>query len=104
MAKKTVKSEYACPPSVGDYKPRLYLDLEGKDIKQIEGLSVGETAEFLVTGKVVGLEQRERSDSHDGKTEIKKTGSISLEGYHVKLLEDEKETNEFKKLAEEDES
>jgi len=92
--KKVVDSCCALP--CGDYKPRLYLDLEGKDVSQVKGLTVGEEVWCLIKGKVVGLEQRERSDS-DG--EMKKTGSIQLEGYEVDVLAEE--PNDFVKMADE---
>lgn len=93
--KKTVAT--CCPEVACDYKPRLYLDLQDKDVSQIKGLSVGQKVQVLVEGTVKGLEQRERSE--DKKTV--KTGSISLESYTVEVLEDE--DNEYKKLAEDDE-
>ena len=93
MAKKA-KAEVTAA-MVGNYKPRLYLDLEGKDVSQVKGLNVGESIEVLVTGKVVALSQNERSDIDDKKT--RKTGSISLEGYRVQVLEEE--DNEYTKMA-----
>lgn len=94
--KKTV--DCCAAPCVGDYKPRLYLDLQDKDVAQIKGLTVGEKVQVLVTGTVKGLEQRERQNE-DKKQE--KTGSIQLEGYAVEVLGDE--PNEFKAMAEDDE-
>lgn len=100
MAKKSsVKGkkvvDTCCSAPIGDYKPRLYLDLEGKDVSQVKGLTVGEEVWCLVKGKVVGLEQRERTDSEGT---LKKTGSIQLEGYEVDVLAEE--PNEFIKMAE----
>ncbi len=102
MAKKRVKvdkevAHQCCPAPVGDYKPRLYLDLVDEDVTQVQGLKVGEKIEILVTGVVKGLEQRERSDNYDGKPETKKTGSISLEGYDVRVLSDDNEMSELAK-------
>ena len=95
---KTVAGE-CCPMASPDCKPRLYLDLQDQDIKQIKGLSVGDKVEILVCGTVKGLSQRERQDYDDSKKTVK-TGSIDLENYTVEVLEDEK--NEFKKMAEEE--
>lgn len=98
MAKKKTKINKV--PTLGmvdSYKPRLYFDLEGEDVSQVKGLTVGETASFCVTGKVVGLEQSERTDE---KGKMRKTGSIRLENYSVEL--EEEEDNEFKSMADED--
>lgn len=94
---KVVKSE-CCGAPCGDYKPRLYLSLEGQDVSQIKDVAVGDEVEVLVTGKVVGLSQRERPDHKDGKKTVK-TGDIDLEGYRVRVLGDEE--NEFTKMADE---
>lgn len=85
------------PPCGGDYKPRLYLDLQDQDVSKLKGLAIGEEGTFLVTGKIVGLSQR--SQERDGKTV--KTGSIDLEGFSVEVQGSE--DNEFTKLSEEDE-
>lgn len=97
MAKKGKKLYGAPVPShPGDYKPRLYLDLEGADVQQVEGLKVGETHEFSVRGKVVGLSQNKRTDE-DGKERT--TGSIQLEGFEVETLDGD---NEFTELSKDD--
>lgn len=89
--KKVVKSEACCAPvPAGEYKPRLYLSVEGQDVSQIKDLKVGEKVEILVTGKVVGLSQRERPDYGD-TSKTKKTGDIDLEGYRVEVLGDEED-------------
>ena len=100
MAKKgKVVGECCAPPSVGEYKPQLYLDLEGQDVSQVKGLTVGEEVMVHVTGKVVGLEQRERKNTEtDGKA--KTTGSIRLEGYRVQVMGED--SNEFKAMAEDE--
>ena len=85
-----------CPVPMGECKPRLYLDLQDQDMKQIGGLNVGDEVEILVRGTVKGLSQRERADYDDPKKTVK-TGSIDLEGYTVEVMEDEK--NEFADLA-----
>jgi len=95
-AKPVVASE-CCAVPMGEYKPCLYLNLEGQDVKQVKGLTVGEEVEVLVRGKIIGLEQRERTD-HEGKS--KTSGEIKMEGYRVQVLEDD---NEFSKLADDDE-
>ena len=88
-APKVVKSE-CCAPSIGDYKPSLYLDLEGtKQVNQIEGLKLGETVQILVTGTVRALEQRKSMRYRDGKEKEVETGHISVEGYNVQVVEDE---------------
>lgn len=94
MAKKVVK-EACCPPM--EMKPRLYLSLEGQDVAQIKSLKVGEKVELRVTGKIVGLSQRERPDYDDPKV-TRKTGDIDLEGYRVEVMGDE--ANEFEELSE----
>ncbi len=105
MAKKRAKIDKpvaaeCCPTPCADYKPRLYLDLVDEAVAQIPGLKVGEKVQILVEGTVKGLDQRERSDSYEGKTENKKTGSIQLESYSVKVLG---EDDEFGELAKDDE-
>lgn len=100
MAKKSTKTKIVdscCAPPIGEYKPRLYLDLEGKDVAQIKGLKIGEEGEFVVRGKIVSLEQRERQDEKGGK---KMTGSINLEGYEVEVMGEE--DNEFTKMSKDD--
>ena len=100
MAKKTKVVAECCGPVSPDYKPTLWLDLEGQDVAQVAGLSVGEQVEILVTGEVSELSQNEResSDEKDKKPVKKKTGTIRLKGYRVRVMGDE--DNEFKELAE----
>lgn len=106
MAKAKVKGkkvvDSCCAPcDIGVYKPSLYLDLEGKDVAQIKGLTVGEEVQVLVIGKVRSLEQRERtSDYGPDKGKTKTTGSISVEEYEVQILEEE--DNEYVKMAEDE--
>ena len=88
-----------CPSAVGSCSPRLYLDLQDQDVKQIVGLNVGDEVELVIKGTVKGLSQRERQDYDDPKKTVK-TGSIDLEDYTVEVLEDEK--NEFVKMADEE--
>ena len=107
MAKKITKSVKSslggAVPSPVDapFKPRLYLQMEGKDVKQLKELSVGEEVEFLVRGKVVGINQRQRTAYDDSKRTIN-SGDVDLENYSVELVENE--SNEFSQLAEEDEN
>lgn len=98
---KNIKSECCAPAAVGDYKPSLYLDLEGKSVKELEGIQLGEEVQVLVKGKVTRLEQRKSMRYRKDKEVEVETGSISIEGYEVAVVEDEK--NEFTKLAEDDE-
>ena|SRR3990167_10733595 len=100
MTKKKVACEVCGPTMAPPHTPRLYLSLEGQDVAQIKGLKVGDKVELLVTGKVMGLSQRERNDYEDSK-KVVKTGDIDLEGYRVRVLEDE-EQNEYEKMAAED--
>ena len=95
-AKKTKVVDSCCPTPCGDYKPRLYLDLQDQDTSKLKGLSIGEEGEFVVRGKIVGLSQRQRME--DGK-EVK-TGSIDLEGFTVEVMGEE--SNEFKDLTKDD--
>lgn len=95
MAKKGKKIN-TCVPSC-DYKPRLYLDLQDEDVSQVKELKIGEKATFMVTGKVVSLNQSERSDENEKQV---KTGSISLEGYEVEVLDSSK--NPFTEMADDD--
>jgi len=99
MAKKTkaknVVDTCGCP-AVGDYKPRLYLDLQDKSVEELKGLKIGEDVEVMVKGRLVELSQRERTE---GKDKVK-TGSISLENYELMVVEDDQ--NLFAKLAAED--
>lgn len=102
MAKKTksknIKSECCAPTSIGDYKPSLYLSLEGKDVSEIEGLKVGEEVQVLVTGKITRLSQEKRKKY--GSEKETESGTIEIEGYKVAVVEDE--TNEFVKMADDD--
>lgn len=99
MAKKVVKETCCGPAPAPTYKPRLYLSLEGQDVAQIKSLAVGEKVELRVTGKIVGLSQRERPD-YDNKEKTVKSGDIDLEGYRVEVMGDEE--NVFKELSEDD--
>lgn len=78
----------------------MYIDLEGQDVSQIKGLTVGQTVQVLVEGKVCCLEQRERQD-YDEPKKTRTTGSISIENYEVQVLDDE--NNEFVAMADEEE-
>lgn len=89
---KQIKSE-CCAPAAVDYQPSLYLDLEGRDVKQIEGLKLNEEVQILVTGRVKRLEQR-KSMRYQGEGKADKeieTGSISIEGYKVQVVADEED-------------
>lgn len=97
MAKKAkTKVLDTCCPAPCDYKPRLYLDLQDQDVSKLKGLAIGEEGTFRVTGKIVGLSQRQRMD---GDKEVK-TGSIDLEGFEVEVMG--VEDNEFDELAKDD--
>lgn len=100
MAKKKLSNKNivgtCCPSPCADSPPRLYLDLQDQDVKQLKGLSVGDKVQIMLEGTVKGLSQRERSDYDDPKKTVK-TGSIDLENYSLEVVEDE--VNEFTKLA-----
>lgn len=96
MAKKVVKEACCAPVGAPEYKPRLYLQLEGQDVAQIKTLKVGEKIELRITGRVVGLSQRERPD-YDKKDKVIKSGDIDLEGYRVEVMGDE--DNEFTEMS-----
>lgn len=96
-AAKNIKSE-CCGTPIGDYKPSLYLSLEGKDVSEIEGLKVGEEVQVLVTGKITRLTQEKRK-KYGTEKEVE-SGTIDIEGYTVAVVEDEK--NEFVKMADDD--
>lgn len=95
-AKKTKVVDCCSAPCNPDYKPRLYLDLQDQDVSKLKGLSIGEEGTFRVTGKIVGLSQRQRME---GDKEVK-TGSIDLEGFEVEVLG--VEDNEFEDLSKDD--
>lgn len=107
MATKRIKKnqvgEALSAPAGLDYKPSLHLDLEGADLKQIEGIKVGEEVEIIVRGKVrrVSQEKRQRYDYEKNKQagEVH-TGTISIDNYSIVRVEDEK--NEFVKLADDE--
>jgi len=75
-------------------KPRLYIDLQPSDFDLLQKFKLGETATFIVTGKVVGLEKRE--NEYDG--EKKQRGCVDLEDYKVKSAP----ASEFTALSEDD--
>lgn len=93
MAKKTPAKKIVsecCPAATADYKPSLYLNLEGAgQVSQIKGLKLGEKVQILVEGTVRGLEQRKSSRYREGKYIEIDSGHIDIEGYQVKVLEDE---------------
>ena len=96
---KTVKATLG-PVEAPSYKPRLFLCLEGQDVSQVKDLKVGDKIEALVTGKVVGLSQRERPGDN-GKGTVK-SGDIDLEGYRVKILGED--DNVYEKMAKDEEA
>lgn len=90
VAAKVVKAECCAPPPIGEYKPSLFLDLEGvKQVSQLEGLKLGEKVQILVTGTVRALEQRKSMRYRDGKEKEVESGHISVEGYQVQIVDDE---------------
>lgn len=91
-AKAAVMDSCCAVPS-SDYKPRLYIDLDDQDVAQLKGLKIGEKGQVLVTGKIVGIEQRQNADG--GKTKTR--GSIQFESFDVEVLGDE--DNPFIDLA-----
>ena len=97
---KNVVAEMCCSAPIGDYKPRMYVSLEGQDVGQIKELAVGDEVELVVKGKVVGLSQRERPNYKDPK-KTTKTGDIDLEDYKVLVLDTA--DNIFEKMAAEEE-
>lgn len=98
-AKKTKVVDSCCPTPCDTYKPRLYLNLQDKDVAQVKGLTIGEEVELVIRGKVVGISQRSRKDYDDPEKTVK-TGDIDLEDYTVEVMGEE--DNEFKELAEDD--
>lgn len=63
-----------------DYKPRLYIELEGGDLKLLEKVKTGKTGRFVLVGKVVGTSERTNEDG-------KKRGTIDIEGYEISAVE-----------------
>jgi hypothetical protein len=100
-SKKTKVAASCCPEPIGGCAPRLYIDLQDQDVKQIGGLNVGDEVELRIRGTVKGLSQRERADYDDASKTVK-TGSIDLENYTVEVMEDEK--NDYTKMADEEET
>lgn len=100
-AAKNVKAEIGCP-AISDYKPSLYLDLEGKDVKELGDLKPGEEVQVMVIGTVKRVSQEKRMKwMGDGKSEKEVTsGQITIDDYKVVVVEDEK--NEFIKMANSD--
>jgi len=101
MAKmKKTKVMGSCAPMCSpESAPRLYLSLHDQQVAQIKGLTIGEEVTLHITGKVVGLSQREHQDHMDEKKKVK-TGDIDLENYTVDVMGEE--DNEYKKMADED--
>ena len=100
MAKKTKVMHECCPSTTGSEKPRLYLSLVGQDVKQLKAVAVGDEVMLHITGKVVGISQRERPSYEDSK-KTEKSGDIDLEDYKVQIMGEE--DNTFTKMAEDDE-
>ena len=95
---KKTKVADVCTPSLCKYKPRLYLDLQDKDVSKIKGLAIGEEGKFVIVGKIVGLSQRERQE---GKESVK-TGSIDVEDYTIEVMVENE--NEFESMAADEEA
>lgn len=88
---------------VGGYKPSLHLDLEGVDVKQVEGIKPGEEVQVIVTGKVRRVTQEKRSrydyEKNQKGPEVH-TATIQIDDYKIVQVEDEK--NEFVKMADDE--
>lgn len=77
-------------PAPAEYKPRTYVDLEGKELKGLEDLNVGDKITVVLKGKLVSIEKRE--------TEGGTRGSVSLEDPKVAI----RGGNAFEELAEDE--
>lgn len=63
--------------SISDYKPTVYIDLEGKELKEIEGLKLGKPITVVLKGKLVGITKR--ADTEGSR------GSVQLEAPDVRI-------------------
>lgn len=75
-----------------EYKPSVYLEVPTKDI--LEDLSVGQTVEVVVRGKITMLSSS--TSEYDGKKEER--NEMRLEDYKVKLAD----VGKWKSLSEDD--
>ena len=89
MAKKKISSA-PNTLSVGGYSPTLYIDFD--DLKEIEGVALGDTVTIVVKGKVKSLEQR----SYEGESP---RASLCLKEFEAEIASN---PNIFEELADED--
>jgi hypothetical protein len=82
------------PEIMAEYPRTMYIDLDAADLKLLDSAEVGKKIQIVVSGKVCGVNQRERK--YDGKAE--KSGTLDIESPKVRLLK----VNEFSDLAEDD--
>ena len=83
MAKKTKVSSKSenCTKEICEYSPTIYVDFD--DVKEIEGLSVGDTVRVMVKGTVRSVEQRE------GYDEAKTRCSVSIKDFDAEIISNE---------------
>lgn len=96
MAKKKLATACGCSaPEAPDYKPRLWIDLDEKNIDILDDITVGKQITVALKGKVIMASKRENENMDEKK---KVTGEFQLEGYEVEIIT----KNDFEALAEED--
>lgn len=94
MAKKTKVSSKAKDGLLAscEYSPAIYVDFD--DLKEVKGLSVGDTVRVVIKGTVRSVEQREAYDAKD-----KVRASVSIKDFEAEIITDE---NQFDSLLEDE--
>lgn len=79
MAKKTKVSSNEVGLCDSTYSPSMYVDLD--DVKEVKGLSVGDTVRIVIKGTIKSVEQR-TSYEDDKKT----MASIGIKDFDAEIV------------------
>ena len=79
MAKKTKVSSNELGLADVAYSPSMYVDLD--DVKEVKGLSVGDTVRIVIKGTIKSVEQRSSYDD-----ESKTMASIGIKDFDAEIV------------------
>lgn len=79
MAKKTKVSSNELGLADVAYSPSMYVDLH--DVKEVKGLSLGDTVRIVIKGTIKSVEQRSSYDD-----ESKTMASIGIKDFNAEIV------------------